>query len=57
MSCSTGEKLNDEELDAILREADLDGNKHIDFQEFLEVRSDPAFLFVVCTCKSSRNAV
>jgi len=44
-----GQRLDDDEFDAILRMADLDGDQHINYEEFLEVSSCPAFLFVVCT--------
>jgi len=30
-----GQKLDDHELDAILQMADLDGDRHIDYEEFL----------------------
>jgi len=34
---SLGQRLNDEEFDAILQVADLDGNKQIDYEEFLQM--------------------
>lgn len=37
-----GQRLDDDEFDAIIQEADLDGDRHIDYEEFLEARSHPA---------------
>ena len=42
-----GQRLDDDEFDAILKEADLDGDRHIDYQEFLQVGPHSAFPFVV----------
>ena len=36
--------MNDEESEPILKEADLDSDQHIDYKEFLQVRSDPRSL-------------
>jgi len=43
-----GQRLDDDEFDAILREADLDGDSHIDYEEFLQVGSHPTPPFFVC---------
>jgi len=35
-----GDRLNDEEIDQIVKAADLDGDKHINYEEFLQVGTD-----------------
>jgi len=34
---SLGQRLDDDEFDAIIQEADLDGDRHIDYEEFLQM--------------------
>ena len=48
-----GQRLSDEEFNSILKEADLDGDQRIDYEEFLQVRSDPRPLLH----ESSRSCV
>ena len=36
-----GHRLDEDELNQIVKEADLDGDKHINYEEFLQVGSDP----------------
>ncbi|KAM0007038.1 putative EF-hand domain-containing protein [Helianthus debilis subsp. tardiflorus] len=50
-----GEKLNDEEVDETIREADVDGDGQINYEEFVKVMmaklepltSNPSFILVV----------
>ena len=32
-----GKKLTDEELDEMIREADVDGNGHVNYEEFIRM--------------------
>jgi calmodulin len=44
-----GEKLNEEEVDEMIREADVDGDGQINYEEFVKVRTTPAAVFF-CVC-------
>ena len=48
MSCFPGQRLDDDEFEAILQEADLNGDLHIDYEEFLQVHPYTVYPFVVC---------
>lgn len=37
MMTSLGEKLSDEEVDAMMKEADADGDGQVDYQEFAKM--------------------
>lgn len=37
MMINLGEKLTDEELDQMIREADLDGDGQVDYDEFVKM--------------------
>lgn len=50
-----GQRLNDDEFDAIIQEADLDGDRHIDYKEFLEARSHPALCLLFAQELMRRN--
>jgi hypothetical protein len=41
-----GEKLNEDEVDEMIREADVDGDGQINYDEFVKVRYSSALFFL-----------
>ncbi|CAK9195211.1 unnamed protein product [Sphagnum troendelagicum] len=51
-----GEKLTDEEVDEMIREADLDGNGQVDYDEFVKMMmAKPSFATIATQKKKTQN--
>ena len=50
-----GEKLTDDEVDEMIREADLDGDGHINYEEFVRMMMAKWYLLVFLSNKYSNS--